>query len=288
MLLAFSKYHGLGNDFAFVDARELDITFPGRLSQKLCDRYRGVGADGVLVWTGTLHEPEMTVVNADGGIAHMSGNALRCFVKHVLDRHLPQQNMLDVQTGIGAMHCVATRDQNGSVVTVTVRMGNVRTPPVVIPVALALAEPDAPVQLRERAVTLTALQLDDPHVVTFDPLGEAERAAIAPLLEHHPALPEPANVAFAQLLPGGPPRMQVDVYARGAGWTTGSGTGALAAAIVAVESGRMPRDREIAVKLKGGWVSVKVGDDNGATMRGPAVHVYDGEIHIPRLLAGEA
>ncbi len=286
MLLAFSKYHGLGNDFAFVDARDLDITFPGQLSQKICDRYRGVGADGVLVWTGTLNEPEMTVINADGGIAHMSGNALRCFVKHVLDRHLPQINQLDVLTGIGQMHCAATRDENGSVVTVTVRMGSVQVAPVAIPVDLALA--NAPVQLRERAVTVTAVKLDAPHVVTFDKIADDERAAIAPLLEHHPLLPEPANVAFAQLLPGGPPRMQVDVYARGSGWTTGSGTGALAAAIVAVESGRMPRDREIAVKLKGGWVSVRVGEDNGATMRGPAVHVYDGTINIPRLLAGEA
>ncbi len=288
MLLPFSKYHGLGNDFAVVDARALDLTFPGQLGQNLCDRFRGIGADGVLVWTGTLDEPRMTVVNADGSIAEMCGNGLRCFVKHLLDRHLPHLPALAVQTGNGLLKCAVTRAANGEVATVAVQMGVASHAPERIPLARSQPLQDQPVHVADRDVRLTALSLGNPHAVTFDAISAEERAQLGPLLGHHPLFPQQANIEFAQLLPGDGPRMQVDVYERGCGWTQACGTGATAAAIVAVETGRMPRNREIAVKLPGGWLAITVGDDGEATMRGPAVHVYDGAIDVVRLLAGES
>ena len=272
MLLTFSKYHGLGNDFAVVDARALDLPFPGALGQALCDRHRGIGADGVLVWTGTLQQPRMTVVNADGSIAEMCGNGLRCFVKYLLDRHLPQRDALDVETGNGRLHCEVTRDADGAVAAVAVQMG-VATD--VFPATL-------------QGVHLTALSLGNPHAVTFDAIAPTERLQLGPILGADPLFPQQANVEFVQILPGATPRMQVDVYERGCGWTEACGTGATAAAIVAVQGGRMPRNAEIAVKLPGGWLGITVADDGMATMRGPAVHVYDGAIAIERLLADGA
>ncbi len=285
MLLPFSKYHGLGNDFAVVDARALELTFPGALGAALCDRHRGIGADGVLVWTGSVARPQMTVVNADGSVAEMCGNGVRCFVKHLLDRHLRHVNALEVLTGNGLLPCAVTRDGDGDVATVAVHMGVASHAPERIPLAQTQPLLDQAVIVADRAVRLTALSLGNPHAVTFDPLNAAERARLGPLLGQHPLFPQSANIEFAQVLPGATPRLQVDVYERGCGWTQACGTGATAAAIVAVETGLMPRNREIGVQLPGGWLAIAVADDGQATMRGPAVHVFDGAIDVTRLQA---
>ena len=276
MLLTFGKYHGLGNDFVVVDARALHLTFPGVLGQKLCDRHLGIGADGVLVWTGTLAEPRMTVVNADGSVAEMCGNGLRCFVKYLLDRHLPHTAAIAVETGNGRLHCAVLRGSAGQVATVAVQMG----------VASHVFEED--VHAGDRDVHLTALSLGNPHAVTFDAISLEERTQLGPILGAHPLFPQQANIEFVHLLPGDAPRMRVDVYERGCGWTQACGTGATAAAIVAVASGRMPHNVEIAVKLPGGWLAITVGEDGMATMRGPAVHVFDGAIDVAALLAVDA
>lgn len=288
MLLPFSKYHGLGNDFAIVDARDLGVTFAGALGELLCDRHRGIGADGVLVWTGSLQQPAMTVVNPDGSIPEMCGNGLRCFVKYLLDRHLPHVNDVTVQTGNGALHCAVTRDASGRVASVDVQMGIARFAPDQVPLDRPESLVEQPVQVADRELRLTALSLGNPHAVTFDPVSAADRERLGPLLGQHPLFPQQANIGFAQLLDGDAPRMQVDVFERGAGWTLACGTGATAAVIAAVTTGRMPRNREIAVKLPGGWLSVTVADDGRAMMRGPAVHVYDGVIDLAMLLEGQS
>ncbi len=288
MQLAFSKYHGLGNDFAVIDARSLDIDFPGALAARLCDRFRGIGADGLLLWTGSLEKPEMTVVNADGSVPEMCGNGLRCFVKHLLDRHLRDLRALAVKTGNGVLHCTVTRDAVGDVATVAVQMGVGQHAPSRVPLAQDVPLTDAPVLVGDRHVHLTALSLGNPHAVTFDLLSADDRALLGPLLERHPLFPQRANIEFVQVLADAPRRMQVDVFERGCGWTQACGTGATAAAIVAVEQGRMPRNEEIAVKLPGGWLFITVADDGLATMRGPAVHVYDGTLDLTPFLASEA
>lgn len=284
MLLSFSKYHGLGNDFAVVDARALDLTFPGVLGQKLCDRFRGIGGDGVLVWTGSLAQPRMTVVNADGSVAEMCGNGLRCFVKHLLDRHLRDAMALDVLTGNGLLPCAVTRDAAGDVATVAVQMGIATQDPQRIPLAQDQPLTDQPVHAVDRDVRMTALSLGNPHAVTFDAIDADARLLLGPALGAHPLFPQSANIEFVQVLPGPAPQMQVDVFERGCGWTQACGTGATAAAIVAVQTGRMPRNTEIACRLPGGWLSITVAESGLATMRGPAVHVYDGVIDVAHLL----
>ena len=274
MLLPFAKYHGLGNDFAIVDARALDLTFPGLLGQKLCDRFRGIGADGVLVWTGTLAAPAMTVVNADGSVAEMCGNGLRCFVKYLLDRHLPDASALTVRTGNGPLHCVVTRDRMGAVDTVAVAMGTASLAAAQIPLAQPQPLVEQPVQVGERGVTLTAVSMGNPHAVTFDAIATQDRALLGPLLGRHPLFPQSANIGFAQVLQGDAPRLELHVFERGSGWTQACGTGATAAAVAAVETGRLPANTEIGVKLPGGWLAITVTDDRRTTMRGPAVHVF--------------
>lgn len=294
MRLPFVKYHGLGNDFALIDGRGLDLEVAGDLGRALCDRHTGVGADGVLVWTGTVENPAMQVVNADGSIPEMCGNGLRCFVKYLLDRHLPDRSEVVVATGAGLLACRVWRGADGRVESVAVRM----TPPSYDPASVPLSSPaaliDKPIEVAGHTLRLTALSTGNPHVVTFDALTQAQRAELGPILGSHPLFPRQANVEFVQILPSdgaslehpsGRARLQVDVYERGCGWTQACGTGATAAAIVAARLGHVPVGREVAVRLPGGWLGITVAEDGVGTMRGPAVEVFDGTVDLAQFRA---
>jgi diaminopimelate epimerase len=286
LAVAFVKYHGLGNDFAVIDARAGGLDLAGAPGRALCDRHTGIGADGVLLWTGSIARPHMQVVNADGSIAEMCGNGLRCFVKYLLDRHAPDITEVTVATGAGPLACRVWRDAHGRVTDVAVCMGPGRYEPDVIP--LASTEPliDEPLHVAGHALNLTALNTGNPHVVTFAALTPAERAELGPILCAHPLFPRQANVEFVQILAadGVTPRMQVDVFERGCGWTQACGTGATAATLVATRLGHVPAGREVAVKLPGGWLGITVDAQGLATMRGPAVEVFAGTVDLTPFL----
>jgi diaminopimelate epimerase len=287
MDLPFVKYHGLGNDFAVVDGREVDLGLGGALGQALCDRHTGLGADGVLVWTGSVTAPAMQVVNADGSIAEMCGNGLRCFVKFLLDRHDRDAAEVTVDTGAGPLHCRVWRDAQGDVESIAVRMSRPSFEPAVIPLAAAAPMIDTPLEVAGRTLHLTALNTGNPHAVTFDALSAQDRAELGPILCSHPLFPRQANVEFVQILAseGDTPRLQVDVFERGCGWTQACGTGATAATIAATRLGHVPAGREVSVRLPGGWLGITVGEDGVATMRGPAVEVFAGTVDLERLRA---
>lgn len=284
MHLEFHKYHGLGNDFAVIDARALNLSLAGSLGQHLCDRHRGIGADGLLLWTGTAEKPVMTVINADGSVADMCGNGLRCFVKHLLDRHLRHADALEVATGSGNLACQVTRDASGLVDSVAVEMGRAVYDPALIPVQNGGILQESPLTVHGVTARWTALKLGNPHAVTFDPLSVRDRQLLGPLLEQHELFPAKANIEFAQILPGDKPQIELHVFERGCGWTQACGTGATATALVAVDSGKLPRGQEISVHLPGGWLGITVAEDGMATMRGPAVEVYAGMIDVTHLL----
>ena len=278
MQLPFFKYHGLGNDFAVIDARQLTIDLSGRLGAALCDRFRGIGADGLLLWRGTSALPEMVVVNADGSIADMCGNGLRCFVKHVAEAEMRGRPHVDVLTGSGVLPCALTWDAHGRVASVAVQMGVASYDPDVIPLAPGAALAQSPVEVDGAVVHLTALKLGNPHAVTFDALPTDVRLAVGPVLERHPLFPRRANIEFADITSVQPPRMVLHVFERGCGWTQACGTGATAATIAAVDSGRLPRGEEVSVRLPGGELGITVAAGGMATMRGPATFVYQGVV----------
>lgn len=283
MRILFVKYHGLGNDFAVVDARDGELEFAGALGRRLCDRHTGIGADGILLWRGSVDEPYMHVVNADGSVAEMCGNGLRCFVKYLLDFHAPRAAGVAVGTGGGTLTCAVERGADGKVRTVSARMGRASFAPGVIPIARAEPLVDAAIEVGGRALRFTAVNTGNPHAVTFEFLTESDRLALGPQVCALPLFPRQANVEFVKVLgpgEGGMPRLQVDVFERGCGWTQACGTGATAAVVVASHLGLVPVGREVAVHLPGGWLGVTVAADGVATMRGPAVEVYRGEVDL--------
>jgi diaminopimelate epimerase len=263
--LPFVKLHGLGNDFLAVDGNRWPLDFAGALGRQLCDRHTGVGGDGVLVWHGPAEAPTMTVINADGSLAAMCGNGLRCFVKYLLDRHVAS-DQLTVATGNGPLACVARRGADGRVAQVRIGMGAPRW------------------QFVDEAlegVRLTALSLGNPHAVTFATLTPEARLDLGPRLCQHVRFPDHANIGFARIV--APNHIELAVFERGCGWTQACGTGATAAVLAASRLGLVDPGDEVKVRLPGGELAIEVHADGSASMTGPAVEVFSGEVMLPVL-----
>ena len=129
----------------------------------------------------------------------------------------------------------------------------------------------------------TALSTGNPHLVTFDTLTTADRLALGPELSTHPRFPRQINVEFAEVVVTDQgPELHVDVFERGCGWTLACGTGATATVHAAVRLGLVPADREIPLRLPGGWLHIAVSALGQATMRGPAADVFEGSVVLPQ------
>lgn len=272
--MRFSKYHGIGNDFVVVDgpaAARVDA----ELARRICDRHLGVGADGVLLVTAGERGPHMAIINADGSRPEMCGNGIRCVALHLsLRGELGEAVVID--TAAGPHRCRVQREGGSAQVEVEMAV------PSLSPAALRLAaegpQLDAPFEVEGTTLHITAVSMGNPHAVSFDALGE-RRLALGPALATHPRFASGVNAGFARL--EGEQALALDVFERGVGWTRACGTGACAAAVAAVETGRMARGAPIAVRLPGGTLSIQVGAaGERVRMTGPAEHVFDGELRL--------
>jgi diaminopimelate epimerase len=292
----FAKYHGLGNDFLIVDLRAGAPTpspEDAHAAERLCDRHRGVGGDGVLALLPPISpgaHARMRVLNADGGEAEMCGNGLRCVVKYLHERDpslaLPA---LTIDTGAGPLTC-AVEPAHGRAETVTVDMGRPRLTRAEIPMLPATAERCIAQPFTVDGVTLdlTAVSMGNPHAIAFVPQAGAALRALAerlgPPLEVHPAFPRKTNVELARL--AAPDHIELVVWERGCGITQACGTGACATVVAACLGGHTTPGREIRVTLLGGDLFITVAPDYSTVhMRGPALHVYDADIDLAALLA---
>ncbi|MBM4380165.1 MAG: diaminopimelate epimerase [Deltaproteobacteria bacterium] len=270
---AFSKYEGLGNDFLVVDRRESGLDVTADESRAWCDRRRGVGGDGVLA---LLPSPRafarMVVHNADGSVAEMCGNGLRCAVKYLLDGVAGAPDRVAVETGAGVLECEARREA-GRVVEVEVAMGPARLVAANLPSG-DTGQPFVRAEVPGHAgVHGTAVNLGNPHLVLWN-VPASRAAELGPVLEHHPAFRERTNVEFVARLGEG---LDVTVWERGCGLTLACGTGACVAAVDAVLAGELPAGTWLPVRLPGGPLSIRVAADlSGVWMRGPVRHVFEG------------
>lgn len=286
MKLPFVKMHGLGNDFIVVDARHIELDFQTRLAAKLCDRHFGIGADGVLLWTGDRFEPVMTVINADGSVPEMCGNGLRCFVKYLADRHDVYGDAMTVTTGAGRLTCEMIRHPGGRVAEVAVQMGAPSFLPALVPVAAQEPVIDKEIKAGGRHLRVTAVGTGNPHGVVFGTFTQVEREVIAPDIASHELFPQSANIEFCSIQPrqaDEPVQMRCDVFERGVGWTLACGTGATAAVTAALKLGHVNAQQAAAgvqVKLPGGWLTINVDDEGAATMTGAATEVFEGQVEI--------
>jgi diaminopimelate epimerase len=274
MHLAFSKYEGLGNDFVIVDTSE--VAPPGvEQAVRICDRHLGVGADGVLLVSSDGPRVRMQVINADGSRPEMCGNGIRCVALHL--RNLGRvSDELAIETDSGPHRCRVLSAGESGVVEVSMRAAGLL--PAEVPFAGEGPMLDEPLQVGERTLRVTAVSMGNPHAVTFEDVGGA-KLELGPLLRAHERFPSGANAGFARML--APDRIELSVLERGVGWTRACGTGACAAAVAAVETGRARRGKPIEVSLPGGTLRIVVGQrGEPISMTGPARHVFDGRLEL--------
>ena len=283
--IALAKLHATGNDFLVwtrLDAEADAAPVPAALARALCDRHSGVGADGLILLTpGTDGaDATMTLHNADGGIAEMSGNGIRALAWAAAAAGLGGDTLV-VDTGGGRRTLELARGADGRVVAATVDMGPVSFDPATIPV-----DADSPFDLEAEFHGVTyrgdAAGMGNPHWVCFvDDVAGARVTQHGPHLETDPRFPRHTNVEF--VAPDGVNGLRMRVWERGVGETLSCGTGACASAAVAHRRDLVgPR---VTVRVPGGELTVEVGD----TLRlgGPVVHVFDVTVD-PAVLGVEA
>jgi diaminopimelate epimerase len=254
----FAKYEGLGNDFVVVSGVEMNA----ERARAICDRHRGVGADGVLIIDD---EPSMVVWNADGSQAEMCGNGLRCVAWHQARVHSIQKATWN--TGAGPHRTIVHGDED-----IEVLMAVPSFLPKDVPFVGKDVLVEASIEIEGSSWVVTAVGMGNPHALLFDQ-GD-DRLTLGLAIQAASLFPQGVNVGFAASMDGG---FTLDVLERGAGWTMACGTGACACGAAAVRSGRWERGHPMQVRLPGGALTITIhGDDEPASMRGPARHVFDG------------
>ena len=275
--LAFTKMHGLGNDFVVIDARDLDLRLSGAQVRAIADRKTGVGCDQLIV-VGTPASGDcdvfMTIRNADGGEVEACGNATRCVAATLMAESGKDDAAIETVAGV----LRATRAGGG---LIAVDMGLARLAWQDIP--LAEARDTLHLGIAEGPLSdPVAVNVGNPHAVFFvDAVETISMETYGPRLERHPLFPERVNVEAAEVL--SPERIRMRVWERGVGVTRACGTGACATLVAAHRRGLTGRRAEVV--LDGGTLTIEWRDDHHVMMTGPAAVSFSGVID-PSLLAG--
>lgn len=272
----FVKVQGLGNDFVLIDEPHAHDFAPA-FAPALCDRHFGVGADGVLlVLPGESGAARMRIVNADGSVAQMCGNGIRCFARFVVESRGLATNDIVIDTDAGPKRCTLRRAEDGRVVAIRVAMGAPRLRPEQIPLAEGLLDVERTYDVFGRRYVGRAVSMGNPHLVLLvDATGRALAEQVGPVLVAHPDFPEGTNVELAVVHDR--QTIEVVVYERGVGITLACGTGACATAVAACLAGRADRGVPLSVGLLGGSATVEVAPDyTQVWLEGPGEEVYRG------------
>lgn len=274
--IPFTKMHGLGNDFVYVDCLNRDIDRLPELAVEMSRRHTGVGSDGIIaILPSDRADCRMRIFNADGSEAQMCGNGIRCVAKYIYDNGIVHKQHITVETLSGLKTVDIHPGIDGLTDTVTVDMGAPLTAPADVPVAFAGDRMfEQPVDVGGSVVNVTAVSMGNPHGVVFvDSFDGDIVSTLGPALEQHSIWPEKANIEFVRV--DAPDTLSMRAWERGAGETMACGTGACAAAAAAVATGRARWP--LTVRLIGGNLFIDCDPATGhIMMTGPAVTVYTG------------
>lgn len=276
MKLRFTKMHGCGNDYVYVNCFEEEVKDPVSLSIAISDRHFGVGGDGlVLICPSDRADAKMRMFNADGSEGKMCGNAIRCVGKYLYDHGIVRKTTVTIET-LSGIKTLALFLKDGKVDSAQVNMGPAILIPSEIPVNLPGEQAVAvPVKIAGEEHTITCVSMGNPHCIVFggDPY-ELNLPKIGPLFENDPLFPERVNTEFIEVLDDHTLNMRV--WERGSGETWACGTGACAAAVAAVLNGFCKKGKDISVRLRGGELTIRYTDE-AVFMTGKATEVFHGE-----------
>ena len=273
--MKFTKMHGCGNDYVYVNLFEETIADPAQLSIAVSDRHFGIGSDGLItIGPSDVADVRMRIYNADGSEAEMCGNGIRCVAKYVYDHELTSQTTITVETGAG----IKTLDllvENGKVTQVTVDMGEPILAPEEIPViAEGMRVVDEPILVDGKEWRMTCVSMGNPHAVVFvDDVANLELEKYGPDFENHTRFPKRTNTEFVQVHSRTEASMRV--WERGSAETWACGTGTCASVMACILNGYT--DNKVLVHLRGGDLVIEYNPDNNHIyMTGPATEVFQG------------
>ena len=282
-MLKFTKMHGIGNDYIYINGFEQPVDDPACLSVKLSDRHFSIGGDGiVLILPSAYADFRMRMFNADGSEGKMCGNATRCIGKYVYEKGMTDKTDLTLETlsGIKKLHLGLAQD--GTVSSVRVGMGKAEFAAEKIPVD---AGKDAEVIGKEFSCAgkdwrISCVSVGNPHCVvpTEEDIRGMDLDRIGPCFEHHAMFPERVNTEFVNFI--SPTELSMRVWERGSGETMACGTGACAVVCAAVKLGICRPDAWVTVHLRGGDLKILVTKDWQIEMEGPAAFSFEGEVSV--------
>ena len=278
--MKFTKMHGCGNDYVYVNCFKEKIENPAEVAKFVSDRHMGIGSDGlILIKPSKVADFAMAMYNLDGSEGAMCGNGVRCIAKYVYDYGLTDKTSISLETKAGIKYLDLTVE-NGKVVMVKVDMGSPILAAKQIPVISEKEQViDEPIVVDGIEYHMTAVSMGNPHAVVFvEDTKNFDLDTIGPKFEHHEAFPDRVNTEFVQIIDENQVNMRV--WERGSGETLACGTGTCATAVACVLNG-LTKDT-VTVHVRGGDIIVHYDREKDKVfMTGPATVVFDGEIVLP-------
>ena len=278
--MKFTKMHGAGNDYVYVNCFEEPVENPEQVAVRVSNRNFGIGSDGlILILPSERADVRMRMFNADGSESEMCGNGIRCVAKYAYDHGLVTKKEITAETGAGILSLQLFTDSGNRVDKVRVNMGVPRLTRAEIPMQgngsdRVVAEP---LNIMHTSFNITCVSMGNPHCVIFvDDLERFQVEKYGPLIENHDIFPRRTNVEFVRVISPGEVRQRT--WERGAGETLACGTGASAVCVAGVLNGLT--EKKILNHLSGGDLELEWAEDGNVYMTGPAVEVYSGEIDI--------
>lgn len=276
MSIRFTKMHGAGNDYIYIDATKSCPDNLPEMARVMSDRHKGVGSDGlVAIMPSDVADFRMRMFNADGSEGEMCGNASRCIAKFVYDKGLTTKSTITLETlaGIKILQ-ISKLNTDGTVREVTVDMGKPSFTPQDVPLSSASEVVNMPIATSMGEMHITALSMGNPHGVVFiDSVANLAIEGIGVEIQNNPLFPAKANIEFVEVI--NPDELRMRVYERGSGETQACGTGACATLVAAVVNGKA--NRKAVIHLLGGDLSIEWAENDHVMMTGEAVTVFEGE-----------
>ncbi len=275
MSISYTKLHGLGNDYLFIESEKNKIADPAELSRQMSHRHLGAGADGIILIMPPAQGGDfrMRMFNADGSESGTCGNGIRCFAKYVYERGLTKKTEFIIETG-GGPNRVQLRVAGPRVQTVRSNMGRPKFERAEIPMIGAPGRViEEPLDVAGTTYKITCANVGNPHAVIFvDDATKVDLPAIGPKIEHHPKFPERTNVEFVNVVDR--TNIVMRIWERGSGVTMASGSGSCGAALASMLTGRT--EKKVNVHLVYGALAIEWAEDGNVYQEGPATEVYSG------------
>ena len=274
--MKFTKMHGIGNDYVYINCFEETVNDPNKLAIEMSNRHFGIGSDGlILIKPGEKAPFRMDMFNADGSWSEMCGNGLRCVAKYVYDKRMINNEVFDIETGAGVLK-VTIFPNNNMAELIEINMGKPILEPHNIPIKeYSNKVINETITILDRKFRFTAVSMGNPHCIIFldEDIMDFQVHKYGPIIENHPLFPKRVNVEFVNVI--SPKEVIQRTWERGSGETLACGTGASAVQVAGVLNNIT--DKQILIHLKGGDLHLRWDKDDNIYLKGPAEFVFEGE-----------